>query len=251
MPRRFTRKPKRNPKRYPKRNPKRAVRSKVRSAVRAMPMQAALIRPISMNTARVKPVYMSKTLTTTYSLVGGGQIDHTSIPLTTTYGVVPADFAWIRLDAVPAAELAAYKELYTHYKIRSVTYQWSLNTENFAGIVANATVIPRLFVRYQYDANGNLALTIPQYSQMSNYKIFSFTGEANTCRYTWYPRVFPTTYSNGLAGTSSNAVGRPPWYDVDFPVMSHVGCNWLMPFLPPNATLTLETTLRFALKTAR
>lgn len=189
---------------------------------------------------------MTKTIQALYTPLASGQIDHTTVPTSNTCGVAPAQFASVALNMINASELAALQGLYTHYKVQRVTYTWNLNSEGFTGIVTGGTFIPRLMCRYNYDAEYAGAVTTSSFQQLGNYRTYSFNGEANVARYSWYPRMFITNYAT--VGTTSNIAVKPKWTDFDYVTTFYPGCQWAMPYAPAGATLTLEITIQFLVR---
>lgn len=219
-----------------------------RRRVAAPLRQPSFIAPQTLNPHKVKPMYRKTTVSLNYTFGTAGQLTMLTTPSSTTQGVSTLPSV-IRLDAIPVDEYNALKALYTHYKIKKVVYTFTMNSEGFTGIVANATVIPKLYIRYTYDSDS-LAATLANFAEMQNVKVFQFGGEGNQARYTWYPRVLQTVYqSSGIV--SSNSPARPRWFDIDYGGMQHYGCAFIMPFMPAGATLTLEQEITYCVKDQR
>lgn len=210
-----------------------------------------VIKGVIMNPIRQRPVIMQKTMQNIYTAgLSSLVIDHSGVlvPTSSTFGV-QTQLAWPRLDWITSTELTALQGLYTHYKILSAQYSFQLNAEGFTGVVTGAQYIPPLYVRYNYDADGAAALTVAMFQQMNGYRQFNYGGEGNMALYKIYPRVFPATYNNISAPNyTANAVVKPPWFDINYASVVHPGIAFLMPNLPPGASLTLEVTLTFAVK---
>lgn len=228
------------------------VAPKRRMSRRVVVQQPQLIKPITLNPGREKPIYRAFTVRNTY-LGNAAQIDHSTAPTTTTVPTLAGISNWfqvVRLAYMPASDLTALASLYTHYKIMSVMVTFTLNTEAFTGVISGMQFIPRLLCRYQYDADASTP-SDAYFAQMRNVKVYNFAGDAPSARYKWYPRVLDTIYQSSVAGVptnSSNAAVRPKWFDMEYPAMNHYGIAWMMPYCPLGATLNVEYTINYGLR---
>jgi len=137
--------------------------------------------------------------------------------------------------------------LFNRYKLNRVTATFTLRSAaGSAGGLGNSTQLPKLFVRYNYDANITAA-NIPQTLQeVNNVICHSFTEDSTVLRYTCVPRTIAPVYRSALL--TGYELQKKSYIDCAYSDVPHYGLMIWVPYLAAGDEILIDYTYDFVVK---
>jgi len=134
--------------------------------------------------------------------------------------------------------------LYNRYKMLKVTY--TFNCQASAGGPISAIDMPRIWIRYNYDPVLAAAGVKDKLQECPNTKVFQFTPEKTTFRYSYYPRcIEPVVLSGTSLGTK---LAKQQYIDCNFGNVQHYGIMYWMDYLAAGCQISYDISWETAFK---
>lgn len=134
--------------------------------------------------------------------------------------------------------------LYNRYKMLSVTYNWNLQTTGALSLYNYD--LPKMLVRYNYDANLTSAAVPTKLEAIPNVKQFQFTQDKTQFSYTYYPRANEPVYLSGIS--TGYKLAKQQYIDVAYSNVPMYGIMWYVDNLGTGLKLSLDITYKVAFK---
>jgi len=141
-------------------------------------------------------------------------------------------------------DFSSISALYNRYKILSITYNWNLQTTGALSLYNYD--LPKILVRYNYDANLTSASVPTKMEQIPNVKQFQFTQDKTQFSYTYYPRANEPVYLSGIS--TGYKLAKQQFIDVAYSNVPMYGIMWYVDNLGTGLKLSLDITYKVAFK---
>lgn len=134
--------------------------------------------------------------------------------------------------------------LYNRYKMLSITYNWNLQTTGALSLYNYD--LPKILIRYNYDANLTSSQVATKMEQIPNVKQFQFTQDKTQMSYTYFPRCNEPVYLSGVS--TGYKLAKQQYIDVAYSSVPHYGIMWYVDKLETGLKLSLDITYKVAFK---
>lgn len=212
------------------RKAKKSTRRPRRRVANKRPGNASIGQMVVMNKVPDKPMRFVKSIYGSQSLSGVGSAQIGTVAFTMN---MLADFNDIAI-------------LFNRYKLNKIITTFTLRSSSgTAGGLSNSTQLPKIFVRYNYDANlsGIVPQTLQEASNVINH---TFTEDSTILRYTCVPRTIAPVYRSAIS--TGYELQKKSYIDSQYSDVPHYGLMYWIPFLAVGDEILIDYTFDFTVK---